>query len=189
MDYTKLSLAQLRTELGDIAHDTQVTFGSLDEPRLNWRADDTRWSVAQCFEHLVTSNQLMIRAAREALNPAAPRSLWQRLPLLPDLWGHLLIRTQGPTSARKFVAPGPARPTLSRIGADIIPRFVDQHRQAVLWLETLDERDLARAIMTSPFARPVTYRVLDGCRIVVAHDRRHFEQARRVMLSPEFPRT
>jgi hypothetical protein len=32
----------------------------------------------------------------------------------------------------------------------------------------------------------VTYSVLDGLRLLVAHDRRHFEQARRVMQSPDF---
>jgi hypothetical protein len=29
--------------------------------------------------------------------------------------------------------------------------------------------------------------VLDGCRLMVAHDRRHMEQARRVMQMPGFP--
>jgi hypothetical protein len=43
--------------------------------------------------------------------------------------------------------------------------------------------------MTSPFVRFITYSVLDGWRLAVAHDRRHFEQARRVTLMPEFPKS
>jgi hypothetical protein len=42
--------------------------------------------------------------------------------------------------------------------------------------------------MTSPFIRIVTYSVLDGWRLMVSHDRRHLEQARRVTESPEFPK-
>jgi hypothetical protein len=42
--------------------------------------------------------------------------------------------------------------------------------------------------MTSPFASVVTYSVLDGWRLVVAHDRRHVEQARRVTQAAEFPK-
>ena len=42
--------------------------------------------------------------------------------------------------------------------------------------------------MTSPFARIITYSVLDGWRLMLAHDRRHVEQARRVVQSPEFPK-
>jgi hypothetical protein len=51
----------------------------------------------------------------------------------------------------------------------------------------LDEQAARAAIMTSPFVRFITYSVLDGWRLVVTHDRRHFEQARRVTQSPGFP--
>jgi hypothetical protein len=55
-------------------------------------------------------------------------------------------------------------------------------------LERLDERRAAQAIMTSPFIGVITYSVLDGWRLIFAHDRRHIEQARRVMSSQDFPR-
>lgn len=187
MDYTTLSLAEVRTELENVARDTQAAFGRLDARQLNWRPDAARWSVAQCLEHLVTANRLMFQAADDALNDARPRTLWQCLPLLPGVLGRMLIRSQAPNAARKFTAPSKAQPATSDIAADIVQRFVEQHRDAVARVQALDERDAARVIMTSPFIRVVTYSVLDGWRVVVAHDRRHFEQARRVTLSPGFP--
>jgi hypothetical protein len=54
-------------------------------------------------------------------------------------------------------------------------------------LQTLDEEEATHAIMTSPFVRVITYSVLDGWRLVLAHDRRHIEQARRVTQSRGFP--
>jgi hypothetical protein len=42
-------------------------------------------------------------------------------------------------------------------------------------------------IVASPIAGFVTYNMLDACRIVVAHERRHFEQARRVTEAEGFP--
>jgi hypothetical protein len=41
--------------------------------------------------------------------------------------------------------------------------------------------------MVSPFVAFITYSVLDGCRLIVTHERRHFEQARRVTQEPGFP--
>ena len=41
--------------------------------------------------------------------------------------------------------------------------------------------------MASPFVGIVTYSVLDGWRLMVAHERRHVQQARRVMATPGFP--
>jgi hypothetical protein len=189
MDYTKLSLAEVRAALEGITLETEATFGSLDARQLNWRPDATRWSVAQCFEHLLLSNGLMFTAAKEAMNPTQPRTLWQRAPVLPGVFGRMLIRSQAPGSTRKFTASPNAQPTASEVAADIVRRFGDQHRATLDWLAGLDERDAGRAIMTSPFVRLICYSVLDGCRLVVAHDRRHVEQADRVTREPGFPGT
>ena len=188
MNYTGLSFSEVTSALDDVAQDAHATFGRLNTRQLNWRPDTARWSVAQCFQHLVTANGLMLNAARDALeNPS--RSVWQRMPLLPSAFGWVMIRSQAPGSTRKFTAPTTAQPTTSDLAGDIIPRFVDQHRGAVEWLQSLDERRARHTIMVSPFVRAVTYSVLDGFRLLFAHDRRHFEQARRVMQSNEFPRS
>ena len=187
MNYTTLSLAEVRTGLDGLAQETQATFGGFDAHQLNWRPQAARWSVAQCFEHLLTANRLMFQAAEAALNNAEPRTLWQRLPVLPGVLGRMLIRSQVPSAARKFTAPSKAQPSSSDIAADIIQRFVEQQHDAMAQVQALDEGDAARAIMTSPFIRVITYSVLDGWRLILAHDRRHFEQARRVTLTPGFP--
>src|SRR5919106_7041775 len=111
MDYTRLSLNQVRSGLEEIARDANATFGRLDARQLNWRPDATRWSVAQCFEHLLTANHLMWRAAEGALDDAQPRTIWQRLPLLPGVLGRALIRSQSPGAERKLTAPSQARPS------------------------------------------------------------------------------
>jgi hypothetical protein len=42
--------------------------------------------------------------------------------------------------------------------------------------------------MVSPFVPQITYSVVNGYRLMAAHQRRHFEQARRVAEHAEFPR-
>ena len=185
MNYTKLSVDDVRSALVDVAQDAERVFGRLDEEELNWRPDATRWSIAQCFDHLVRGNALVLAAAMSALEHP-PSSVWQRLPGWPAMFGSLLIRSQGPDAKGKYTAPAQARPTTSEIPGDIVDRFIVQHRDAEQWTRGLDQRAAARAIMISPFIRVVTYSVLDGLRLLVAHDRRHFEQARRVLQSAKF---
>ena len=189
VDYTTLSLAEVKTQLVRIAGDAEAGFGNLDARQLNWRPDATRWSVAQCFAHLLTANGLMMQAADEALNGTAARTIWRRLPVLPGVFGRMMVRSQEPRSTRRFTAPPKAQPAASDIPPDVIRRFVEQHRDAIACVEKLDERDAARTIMTSPFVRLITYSVLDGWRLLTAHDRRHFEQARRVTEVVGFPRS
>ena len=187
MDYTALSLSQIRTGLNDVAREVRAGFGSLSATQLNWRPDEARWSVAQCFDHLLTANRMMLTSADAALDDSRSRSIWQRLPVWPELMGPIMVRSQAPASTRKYKAPAAARPSSSAIAANIITRFADQHREIDSRLQVLDPAAAARTVMASPFARIVTYSVLDGWRLLLAHEHRHFEQARRVTESAQFP--
>jgi hypothetical protein len=187
MNYNRLSLSEVKSAFLDIARHTQSTFGSLDAHQLNWSADATRWSVAQCFEHLLTANGMTFGAIKN--NLSRPPSAVQHIPVLPRVFGGLMIRSQAPDNTSKYKAPSVARPTTSEIPANILQRFIDQHVEAASWVETLDERQAALRIMVSPFLRVILYSVLDGLRLAVAHDHRHFQQAKRVMQSAEFPKS
>ena len=185
--YTALSLADVEAELGAIGRDTESVFGRLDERQLNWRPDPTRWSVAQCFDHVLTANREMLQGIDTAMDASRPRTVWQRMPVLPRVFGWIMIRSQMPEAKRKFTAPRQITPASSAIDPGIVERFVAYQHEAAARVRSLDERDAARIVMVSPFVSFITYSVLDGCRLMVTHERRHVEQARRVTRVPGFP--
>ena len=187
MDYTTISLVDVRAELDAIAADASAAFGRLDARQINWKADASSWSVAQCLEHLLTANRQMVEMADQALDATRGRTLWQRLPIWPGLLGRMLVRTQSPNATRRFKAPGKAQPAASALDTGIVARFVDQQRELIAKLDASATRDLAGVVMASPFLGIVTYSVLDGWRLIVAHERRHVQQAKQVMATPGFP--
>jgi hypothetical protein len=187
VDYTKLELDQIPSELNKTLADVRSTFTPLNAKQLNWRPDATSWSVGQCLEHLVQSNRELCAAFERAADPARPRTLWQRLPILPGFFGRMLVSTQGPKVGRKFVAPRQSTPSASDIDSGILDRFAAGHEQVQTIVRRVAGRDLSRMILVSPFVSFITYSVLDGLRLIVAHERRHIEQAKRVMQSPGFP--
>ena len=99
----------------------------------------------------------------------------------------MLVRTQSPNATRRFKAPGKAQPAASALDTGIVARFVDQQRELIAKLDASATRDLAGVVMASPFLGIVTYSVLDGWRLIVAHQRRHVQQAKQVMATPGFP--
>jgi hypothetical protein len=187
MQYTTLSLPQVLAGLEAVAVDAQRTFGNLDARQVNWRPDAAKWSVAQCLEHLIAANRLMMTAGQRAFDESHPRTFWQRMPGLPGIFGRLLIRSQAPQATRKYTASPLAQPAASDLAGDVVTRFVSQNHEIVAWLRGLDEPRLARVVMVSPFVAFIVYSVLDGARLVLAHDHRHIEQARRVTQAPGFP--
>jgi hypothetical protein len=64
MDYLTAKLPDLITEANNVAAEAKSTFGGLTPTRLNWKPSPERWSVAQCFDHLLTSNKGLLSAYR-----------------------------------------------------------------------------------------------------------------------------
>jgi hypothetical protein len=188
MNYLQLGLPDIVSALETTAAETPRRFGALTADQLNWRPAADRWSVAQCLEHLLTANAQLLDSVERATG-GEPPTLWQRVPGLPRLFGRLLITSQAPTGTRKFVAPAKARPAASVIAPDVVARFVAQQDEVAARARALDGRSADRLIMVSPFSLVITYSVLDGFRLIVAHQHRHLQQADAVTREPAFPKS
>jgi hypothetical protein len=186
MDYLTAKLPALITAANDIAADAKSTFGRLTPTQLNWKPSAERWSVAQCFDHLLTSNKGYFPPIEGVIAGIKP-TFWQRMPVLPGLAGRLLIKSLDPKSTRKIKAPQKFQPVQSDISASVIDDFVDQQGRIVEKMKSTEHLDLERIIITSPVAAAITYSLMDAYRIIVVHERRHFEQAKRVTEEASFP--
>ena len=184
--YTTLSPAALADEFSAIAGDALSVFGRYDARQLNWQPQAASWSVAQCFDHLLRANVEMFQAIGRALDRRTTPTVWQRLPLWPRLFGWILITSQAPGGNQKYTAPTSAQPAASDIAPATIDRFIAWQQVGIAGVRDLSAED-ARRIMVSPFVSRITYSVLDGYRLIAAHQCRHFEQAQRVTKHPAFP--
>ena len=186
MDLRQADLPKLIAEANTLAANANAAFGQLTVSQLNWKPSAERWSVAQCFDHLLTSNNGYFPVIAGVLSGKKP-TFWQRLPLLPGLAGPLLIKSLDPASTRKLKAPKKFQPAQSNISGSVIDDFVDQQGKIVEKMKATEHLDLARIIISSPVAAPITYSLMDAYRIIVVHEQRHFQQARRVTEESAFP--
>lgn len=186
MDYRTADLPGLVTAANNVANEARSTFGHLTPSQLNWKPSPERWSVAQCFDHLLTSNKGYFPVIDNVLAGHKP-TLWQSMPVLPGLMGKLLIKSLDPASTRKIKAPKRFQPALSDINGSVINDFVDQQQQIVAKMKATEHLDLEKLVITSPVAGVVIYSLMDAYRIIVVHEHRHFQQAKRVTEEPGFP--
>ena len=186
MEYRTADLRSLISEANKIAAETKSTFGRLSPTQLNWKPSAERWSVAQCFDHLLSSNNGYFPSIEGVLAGTKP-TFWQRMPIFPGLAGKLLIKSLDPKSSRKIKAPAKFQPAQSDISASVIDDFVDQQARIVEKMKATEHLDLEKIVITSPVAAAITYSLMDAYRIIVVHEQRHFEQAKRVTEEPSFP--
>lgn len=170
-----------------IAAGARSSFGSLSAAQLNWKPSAERWSIAQCFDHLITSNKGFFPVVESVLNGTKKTRFLERLPILPGLAGKLMIKSLDPASTRKIKAPKNFEPAQSDISARVIDDFVAQQDKIVEGMKATSHLDLKRIVVTSPVAAFVTYSLMDAYRIIVVHEQKHFQQARRVAEESAFP--
>ena len=189
MNY-ELQHSDLSTVLAEgrlVADETRRVFGQLSAEQINWKPSRDEWGVGQCFDHLIISNRLLLTVIEEIRQGKRRPRAWERVPLLPRLFGRLLIRTLRADAGRKVKAPRALNPSASHIPAAIITSFVEQQERLLQLMEETHGLELERVTITSPVARFITYSLMDAYRLIVVHEQNHFLQASRLLQSPGFP--
>jgi hypothetical protein len=175
-------------QLGAITEDARKVFGALSPAQLNWKPSAEQWSVGQCFDHLIVTNRSFFPLLEQVARGSRRNSTWESWSPFSGFFGRMVARSLEQEGGRKFKAPKKIEPSSSGIDGDIIARFAEHQSELSALLKQTAGRDLEKIVVTSPISGLVTYRLPDACRIVVAHERRHFEQARRVTEAEAFPR-
>lgn len=172
-----------------IADDARSSFGKLSVAQLNWKPSAERWSIAQCFAHLIASNRGYLPIIESVRSGTKKTRFVERLPVLPGLAAKLLIKSLDPASTRRIKAPKNFEPAQSDISASVIDDFVAQQNTVIEGMKSTSHLDLERIVITSPAVSVplVTYSLMDAYRIIVVHEQRHLQQAKRVAAEPAFP--
>lgn len=156
-------------------------------PQLNWKPSAERWSIAQCFDHLITSNKGYLPIIESVRSGKKQTRFVERLPVWPGLAGKLLIKSLDPASTRKLKAPKSFQPAQSDVSDSVINEFISQQEKVVEGMKSTSDLDLEKIVVTSPAASFVAYSLMDAYRIIVVHEKRHLQQAKRVAEEPAFP--
>ena len=186
-DLQHSDLSTVLAEGRHVAEETTRVFGQLSAEQINWKPSGDGWSVGQCFDHLIISNRLLLTVIEEIRQEKRRPRAWERVPLLPRLFGKLLIRTLRADAGRKVKAPRALTPSASHIQGGIITSFVEQQERLLQLMEGTRRLELERITITSPVARFITYSLMDAYRLIVVHEQNHFLQASRLLQSPGFP--
>jgi hypothetical protein len=181
-------LETFRQQFEQLADEGDALVASLDDAQFNWSPAAGRWSIAQCFEHLNVTARVYLPKLDEGIAEAIRRGLYGEGPFKYNWFGRMFVRSQEPTTKMKYKAakvfqPSPSRPkqeTLAAFRAYQV-QFVDRLRQA-------NGLDLARARVKSPAINLLRMPLGSGFALMVAHERRHLQQARTVLADPGFPR-
>ena len=174
-------------ELGKIIEDARTSFGSLSAEQLNWKPATDSWSVAQCLDHLIKTNEQFYPEFERLASGNRKNTLWQNYSPFTGMGGRWLVNTIK-NDSKKVKAPSKDIVPPSDIPGGIVERFTANISDVVSKIEACPSVDLMKTVVSSPFASVLTYTLDDAYTVVVEHSKRHIRQAKRVMEMEGFPK-
>ncbi len=178
-------------DLRKIKDDSIKMFGNLSSSQLNWKPSIDKWSIGQCFDHIIITNEKYFPEINDLIKGIRKNNFWAKVPFLPRMFGKLFIDTMSPSKNRKVKAPKSLLPSRSNIGQDIIEKFA-RHQDVLIekinQMKDLDP-DPDKIIITSAVTKYITYSLNDTMTLFSLHERRHFTQAENVSTSERFPKS
>lgn len=173
-------------ELRKIIEDARASFGSLSSEQLNWKPAADNWSVAQCLDHLIKTNEQFNPEFEKLASGNRKNTFWQSYSPFTGMGGRFLINAVM-NDSKKAKAPSKAIVPPSDIPADIVERFTANITDVVLKIEACSSADLKKTVVSSPFLAVMTYTLDDAYTVVVEHSKRHIRQAKKVLEAQGFP--
>lgn len=175
-----ISTEELVSKILQVSRNAESEFARLTAEQINTKLSPDSWSIAQCLDHIITTNKTYFAQIEEIISGKKKYRLYERLPLLPALFGKLLIKTVSPDAARKTKTFKVFYPSSSSLPGSIVNDFVSHNNTLIKLMERTYTINTEKEIITSPVSSSIIYSLKDTFIILTLHEERHLNQAVRI---------
>jgi hypothetical protein len=173
--------ADLIQSLQDARKEFIESVSGLSDQQWRWKPTPERWSVGECAEHIVLSEEMLFAKAKEALhNPPDPDWEAKTGPKTAILLS-VMAQRKG-----KATAPEEIVPTGKMTRADIMSQYERQRAATLKFAETTDIA-LKEHIAPHPFPIFNPLNAYQWVLYIPLHNMRHDKQIAEVKATPGFP--
>lgn len=181
-------LKDIFAQLDIVSEQVKQNFIDLDESQLNWKPNEKSWSIGQCLDHLIVTNNQYSKIFKDFSSGQKKVNIFERMGLLSGVWASFLKKATLPNPTQKTKTFEVFEPSKSEIPSDIARVFLNENERFKDLIRNLDKLNLEKTMMSSPVSNMIVYSLKDALIILANHEERHFNQAMNVMNQPAFPK-
>jgi hypothetical protein len=167
----------LHAEIQACSARAKALFEDLEQSEATLRPAPEAWSIAECVEHLTLSAGEMLARIDPALDELVRDERFDGGRYRMSWIGRAMVRSLEPPARSRFAAARTAEPVDVRDSHAVLERFLDLQRELDLRVERARGFAIDRIKIQSPFAKHLHYDVYSALCLILAHERRHLEQA------------
>jgi hypothetical protein len=176
-------LDEYRSGFIDLKEEATALAADADADLLSARPDSETWSAVQCLDHLNTAGWLLLRSIDDTIQRGQEEGPYGDPPFEYGFISRWFVQSMTPSSGWTFTAPEvfePEEPEVLYPGeaAEEFLALQDELSECVVRAEGLD---LRRLRLPSPAVPLLRISLGAWFEATLAHERRHLEQARRIL--------
>ena len=168
---------QWKDSIDSITKSFNDEFQILDKKELNWKPNPNTWSVAQIIEHLIVTNKSYYPIFEQLKSNNYKLPVMAKLSFLADVFGNLILKTVSPEYKRKTKTFPVWQPETGNIDTNILSEFSNEQKRLKDEIDDCKELIQQNKILSSPANKNIFYRIDKTFDILIAHEKRHFNQA------------
>ncbi len=164
-------------ELDQLTQNFKNEFGALSEIQLNWKPNPQPWSIAQNIQHLIAVNESYYPVLTSVKNNTYQPPWLGRFGFVTKFLGKTVLDAVQPDRRKKMKTFPIWEPGASNL-TDSMVRFEKHHHE--LKQQMKGSLDLIKrgVVISSPANKMIVYKLETAFDIMVAHEKRHLEQAK-----------
>jgi hypothetical protein len=162
-------------------------FSGLSEAQINWKPSEEKWSIGECLEHLVVTHKSYNLKIKE-LQPFVEHSGEDSFKFKHTFSGRMILKYVDPNSTTRAKTFKVFKPSTKQINTNIIGSFCEEVGSMISFAEQLQGADLRKIKISSPVSKLLRMNVGDALLINLYHDKRHLNQAEKILNETNFPK-
>lgn len=163
------------------------TFDYLSLNQINWQPASKIWSVGECINHLVITNELYLKKMKEIVYRSTSDTNVS-FDYSQSLTGKLITNTVDPGNVKKFKTFKVFDPLKSSASNSAVQDYVLMMKRFVEMVTDMSRLNLKKIKFSSPVNKFIRMNLGDPLIFLPRHDERHLNQAERIMNMVEFPK-
>jgi len=176
----------LKNEVQHLKSAVKSHFSNLSYDQLQWKPEKGQWGIAECIEHLVSTNQFYLDRIENRMQDEQSKA--ETNGEVKHSWlGQKFIKMLHPDSKMKLKAFGQMLPSQELTGQEVIKQFIEQQDRVLELLEQARSYNINKLKIGSPFLGLLKLRLSDAFKVIIVHEKRHLLQAQGVHKTIGFP--
>jgi len=170
-----------RKNLEEITFAFNGLFDYVDRDTINFKPDKNSWSVGEILEHMLLVNESYYPIFDEVAADSFDPPWFSRFEFLVDMFGRMILKSVEPERNRKVKTLKRWKPQKSTVDFNVLDRFFKGQIILGKHLKLLIPYAEEEIVIHSPASKIIVYQIDVAIEIIIAHEKRHLNQALEVV--------